>query len=318
MKIKIVMRYLFNVVILTLALILTACGGGVAEQSVFQKNLIYTSFWDSGIRTENHYHPEYNLNTIREVSGFTNVVTISVIGYGYVVAPGTLDAIDEAIANNKKIILIVWNVFFEDSRLAKDYKLRMQLFRDTVVNPHREHILAFYIEDEPYLSKEAPSNIQVDINTLISELKEYYPEIHSIISYSYIELDRDIIKHFNTNADWIVANLYYQQLKDPNLIKYYLDKLASHKKGNQSIMFMLDAFFVGKKVNGVIECNPSEDDQSGSLSVNKAAIDWANNNPDTPVIASFIFLYNNTIELDGTVICGAISMPQVLEQIKSL
>lgn len=316
MRIRIVMRYLFNVILI---LLITACGGGsITEQSIFQKNLKYLTFWDSGIRTENHYHPEYNLNTIREVSSFTNVVTISVIGYDYIVAKGTLAAIDEAIANNKKIILIVWNVFFEDSRLAKDYKLRMQLFRDTVVNPHREHILAFYIEDEPYLTKKAPSNIQVDINRLISELKEYYPEIHSIVSYSYVELDNNVLQHFNIDADWVVANLYFQQLKDPKLVKYYLDKLVSQKRDNQSVVFMLDAFFVGKIVDNVIVCNPSEDEQHGSLAVNKASIDWANSNPSTPVIASFVFLYNNAVELDGTVICGAVSMPRVLEQLKSI
>lgn len=194
----------------------------------------------------------------------------------------------------------------------------MELFKNTVVDPHREHILAFYIEDEPYLSKEAPNNIQVDINTIIKELKEYYPEIYSIVSYSYIEIDTRAIQYFNINSDWVVANLYYQQLKDSTLVKYYLDKLVSQKKDNQLVVFMLDAFFIGKKHNNVPLCIPSEEEQLGSISVNKATIDWANSNPNTPVVASFIFLYNNIVELDGTVICGAISMPQVLAQIKSI
>lgn len=310
------MKKLLLILILS---VLAGCGGGNTEQDTFSKNLKYLSFWDSGTRVENHHSQEYISTIISDVSKVSNVITISVIGYDYKVANGTIIAIDEAVKNNKKIILIVWNIFFEKSKLRPEYTQIMSIFRHAIVDPYREHILAFYIEDEPFLSiDEPPIIIKNELNKLIFDLKNYYPEIISIVSYSYIELDNDSVKNFPVKSNWVVGNIYYQQLKNSDLVRHYLDSLAAQKEQNQSIVFMMDAFFVGKIVDDVLKCSPSKEEEIGSISFNEASIRWANSNTKHPVVASFVFLYDNTIESSNTVICGATSMPKVLAFIEGL
>lgn len=296
--------------------VLVGCGGGSQqEQDTFQKNLKYLSFWDSGIRTENIHPTENILHTIRETSKISNVITIAVTGYNYEVTKSTIAAFNEAISNNRKVILIVWVVLFEDSRLVADYSARMDILKNTVINPFREHIIAFYVEDEPFLSSKSHSAIQQDINILIADLRAEYPEIPSIVSYSHVELDNKSIKTFPVKADWVVANLYYHQLRNPALVRYYLDQLVAQKGNDQQVVFMMDAFFVGSNSDCILN---NTTNQTGSLSFNHALIDWANDNPNIPVIASFVFLYNNGVEPDGTVICGILSMPKVLAWVVSL
>ena len=307
----------------TLALLLTACGGDSGQPDhldTFHSNLKYVSFWDSGIRVANTDSKSNNILSLKNTSRISNTATIAVVGYGNKVSDGTLAAINEAISNNQKIILIVWTAFFDGITLAKDLDIRLSIFDQEVLSKYRNNIVAFYIYDEPYLNARhynVPfSEVHTGLTKAITSLKDRYPEIPSLVTYSYIEVDNKEIKTLGPPSDWVGVNLYHQHLGDPAKIAEYLDSLVAQKKASQDVVLVMDAFFVGEINNNTISCIAGSKEE-GSLDINTASIHWANNNPNTRVVAASVFLYNSIIDR-GEAICGADSMPKIVEQISAI
>ena len=311
-----------KILAVAVSVLLAACGGSgqVSQKDTFHSNLKYISFWDSGIRVSNADSLSGNLLSLKNTSRISNAATIAVVGYEGRVSDGTMLAIKEAISNNQKIILILWTGIFDMGLATPDFDVRIRVAKETILDPYRKHLAAFYIADEPFLNARQHgvsfSDTQLSMDRLIDVLKSSYPEIPSLITYSHIEIDNEDVRKFGAGASWIGANIYHAQLGDPKLVNVYLDKLVSQKKPLQDIALVMDAFFIGEIDAGVLKCHPGVKEQ-GSLDINHASIAWANANPNTRVVAASVFLYNNVIDR-GEAVCGASAMPRIVDQIGAI
>ncbi len=160
-----------------------------------------------------------------------------------------LNKIKQAASHGNKSIIIVENLIFQWRQIVLQENAERNLIRfKNLIGKYEEHILGFYLSDEPYHRNLNSSNTLSDdevyhnLQEAALLIKKHFPNAIVWLTEAYPVVEPGI--KYPSAVDWIGVNCYaaWSSCTEAALIRFY-DNLQEGLKPHQRITFTLDGYW---------------------------------------------------------------------------